>query len=125
MAEGIARRLFGDRATIASAGSMAVGVDPESIVALADIGIDISHHTSKRVDRIDLSPFDIVITLCEDEVCPVVPGKTFERLHWPLRDPAGDRDDVRAAAFRRTRDDIQRRLATFGIERGLISKKRV
>jgi arsenate reductase len=124
MAEGIARRLFGDRAAISSAGSMAAGVDPESVAALADIGIDISHHTSKSVRTIDLSAVDIVITLCEGEVCPTVPGKTFERLHWPLRDPVGDQDDLRAVRFRETRDELQRRLAEFGIERGLIAKKR-
>ncbi len=104
---------------------MAAGVASESIAALADIGIDISHHMSKPVTTIDLSRVDIVITLCEDEVCPAVPGRTLERLHWPLRDPVGEPNAIKPARFRETRDELQRRLAAFGIERGLISKKRI
>jgi arsenate reductase len=123
MAEGLARSLFADRATVTSAGSMPVRVHPEAIAALAEVGIDISQQSSKSVLAIDLTHVDVVITLCADEVCPVVPGAAFERLHWPLADPAGAIRSEAAARFRATRDELQRRLEAFGRERGLIHRE--
>src|SRR5579862_2822392 len=120
MAEGLARHLYGDRATIASAGHLPVQVHPEAIAALADLGLDISGQWSKSVDTIDLRQVTVVITLCADEVCPVVPGAAFERLHWPLADPAAAPAAEMAARFRATRDDLARRLEAFGRERGLL-----
>ena len=51
------------------------------------------------------------ITLCGEEECPVFLGKA-RRLHWGLPDPAGvgGSDADRADAFRRTRDELRRRL---------------
>jgi arsenate reductase len=123
MAEGLARSLFGGRATVMSAGSMPARVHPQAIAALAELGIDISKQSSKSVAAIDLRQVDLVITLCADEVCPVVPGATFERLHWPLADPAGAISREAAARFRATRDELQRRLDAFGRERGLIDRE--
>lgn len=119
MAEGLSRRLFGPRATIQSAGSFPARVHPQAVAALADLGIDISAQSSKSVQSIDLTQVDVVITLCADEVCPVVPGGHFERLHWPLADPAAAPAAEMAARFRETRDEITRRLDAFGRERGL------
>ena len=120
MAEGLSRRLFGARAVVQSAGSFPARVHSEAIAALAELGIDISTQSSKSVQSIDLTQVDLVITLCADEVCPVVPGAHFERLHWPLSDPAAAPAAERAARFRATRDEIARRLETFGRERGLL-----
>jgi arsenate reductase len=119
LAEGLARRLFGDRATIQSAGSSPATVNSHAIAALAEIGIDISSQHSKSVTTIDVSNVDLVITLCADEVCPVVPPRV-EKLHWPLKDPTfAPLADV-DARFRETRDELQRRLTELGRERGLI-----
>src|SRR5688500_16932033 len=87
MAEGLARRMYSGHAEVASAGSAPVSVNPHAIEALRDDGIDISGHQSKSVDAIDAGSFDLIVTLCADEVCPVVPGRVT-RLHWPLPDPA-------------------------------------
>jgi len=122
MAEGLARSLFGGRADVKSAGSMPARVHPRAIAALAEVGIDISQQSSKPVAAIDLTQVDTVITLCADEVCPIVPGATFERLHWPLADPAGAIPTDAAARFRATRDELQRRLEAFGRDRGLIDR---
>jgi arsenate reductase len=118
MAEGLARHAFADRAVVMSAGSRPAGVNPHAIAALSAMGIDISAHRSKAVDDIDLGQVDLVITLCADEVCPVVPGRV-ERLHWPLPDPAGAPEPDRPAAFARVRDEIARRLEDLGRARGL------
>jgi len=123
MAEGLARSLFAGRASVMSAGSMPARVHPQAISALAEVGIDISQQSSKSVAAIDLRQVDLVITLCADEVCPVVPGSTFERLHWPLADPAAAVPAEAAGRFRATRDELRRRLEVFGRERGLIDRE--
>lgn len=110
MAEGLARHLFGPSVRVQSAGSQATRVNPLAIEALAELGIDIRHQTSKSVDEIDPSGVDLIVTMCAEEVCPVFLGGA-RMLHWPLPDPAarGDGPDA-LAAFRRVRDDIARRL---------------
>ncbi len=114
MAEGLARALLPGGIRIASAGSEPGRVDPRAIEVLAEEGIDISHHHSKRVDEISLDDFDYIVTLCAGEVCPVAMGE-FTRHHWPLPDPAADSqgsDDL--ASFRAVRDELRGRiLKTF------------
>ena len=118
MAEGLARALFGAAAEVASAGSVPTRVNPNAIAAMAESGIDISSHTSKSVDDVNAGSMDLIIALCADEVCPVVPGRV-ERLHWPLPDPAGAPPDQALARFRDVRDQIRERLVTFARERHL------
>ena len=116
MAEGLARELFGSNAEVMSAGSQPSRVNPLAIEAMRELGIDIGGHHSKSVDTLDAGSFDLVITLCADEVCPLLPG-TVQRLHWPIPDPAAvdataDRDAA-LQAFRNARDEIQRRLRSL------------
>lgn len=113
MAEGLARSLFGGRANVMSAGSAPSRVNPHAIEAMAEAGIDITGQHSKSLDGIDPDSIDLVVTLCAEEVCPVLPGRV-RRLHWPIADPAsGDPaltpEDVRAR-FRAARDQIRARL---------------
>ena len=114
MAEGIAKNILGDQGLIQSAGSKPSSVNPYSIKALAEIGIDISNQYSKSVADIDPSTVDTVITLCAEEECPVFLGKA-ERLHWPLPDPGkGANSDVeKLQSFREVRDEISRRLKDY------------
>lgn len=112
MAEGLARAMFGDRIVIESAGSQPATVNPHAIAAMAEVGVDITGHRSKSVDEIDIAGLDLVITLCAEEVCPVLPGKV-QRLHWPIPDPASKEPlspAVFAERFRTARDQIQARL---------------
>jgi arsenate reductase len=116
MAEGLARRLFGGRVPVASAGSHPGGVNPYAIAVMAELGIDLTAHTSKSVDTIAPGEIDRVITLCAEEVCPLWLGSA-RRLHWPIPDPAS-RDpsippDEMLARFRRARDALQRRLVAL------------
>jgi len=112
LAEGIARSLAPTGVTVWSAGSQPTRVRPEAIAALAEIGIDISGHRSKPVAEIPAAEVDTVITLCGEEECPVFLGRA-RRLHWGLPDPAGvvGAEADRADAFRKTRDELRRRLA--------------
>ncbi len=111
MAEGLARARFGDAVRVQSAGSDAAGVNPLAVKVLAELGIDISRQTSKTVDTIDPATVDTVVTLCAEEVCPVFLSKA-RRLHWPLPDPTagGGTEDEQLARFRKTRDEIRRRI---------------
>ncbi|MEX2353599.1 MAG: VOC family protein, partial [Gammaproteobacteria bacterium] len=113
MAEGLARHLLGSQAEISSAGSQPTQVNPHAIASMADIGIDISQQQSKSVDTIDPASVDLVVTLCAEEVCPILPGKV-KRLHWPIADPAADNPDLTAAEiktrFDSARDQIRMRI---------------
>lgn len=122
MAEGLARDLFGDRVNVQSAGSHPSRVNPRAIAAMAEIGISILTQTSKSIDAVDIQHADLVITLCADEICPVVPG-SVERLHWPLPDPVAASPDRMVEAFRSVRDDLKRRLEAEGTERGWITRR--
>lgn len=115
MAEGLARRLFGETVRVQSAGSNPTRVHPLAIEVMAEVGIDIAGHTSKSVDTIDPAAVDTVITLCAEEVCPVFLGQA-ERLHWPIPDPAGHEDESHARQlerFRAAREQIRGRLDTL------------
>jgi arsenate reductase len=110
MAEGLLRHDAGDRYEVESAGTKPSRVRPEAIVAMAEIGIDISHHRSKNADEFTGREFDIILTVCDNarETCPVYPGGGV-RLHQNFEDPAAVEGDeaTRLAAFRRARDEIR------------------
>lgn len=114
IAEGLARAAAGDRVEAYSAGSEPSRVNPFALRVLQERGIDASAQSSKSVQLFSAQPFDYVITLCDDEVCPVFPG-AVTRLHWGMPDPSavqGD-DAERLNAFHRTADNISARLETF------------
>ena len=112
MAEGILRAAAGDFLEVCSAGSQPAGyVHPQAIAALAEIGIDLSGHTSKHMNGVLDRDVETVITVCgnADQACPVYPGQV-NRHHWPFDDPAkstGTPEEI-AADFRRVRDEIRR-----------------
>jgi arsenate reductase len=114
MAEGLARHLFGDAARVQSAGSAPSRVHPLAIRALAEEGIDISAQHSKGVDEIDVADLDVAITLCAEEVCPVLPSRA-RRLHWPMPDPAAasGSDEERLQRFRDVRNQIRTQLISL------------
>ena len=118
MAEGLARKRFGGKARIQSAGSMSSRVHPVAIRAMAEIGIDISGQFSKSVHDLDLSKIDLVITLCAEEVCPALPSKV-KHLHWPIADPSGGGWDAESqlAGFRKARDTIAEKLQNLTLEK--------
>ena len=111
MAEGLARHFYGEMFTVQSAGSEPGQLDPLAVQAMADLGIDISHHFSKSVDDIEAGSVDIVITLCKKEVCPVFLVKT-EKLNWPHEDPVNKNlsKAEQLQNFCKVRDQIQKKL---------------
>ena len=116
MAEGFLRALAGDRFEPGSAGTEKTAVNPLAIRAMAEQGVDISAHTSKRYEDVTPPPWDYLITVCDDanERCPFVPG-SVKRIHWSFEDPsraAGDEEE-RLAVFRRVRDQIRATLTAW------------
>ena len=116
MAEGLGRMIFGDRATVQSAGSQPSRVNPYAIEVMKEVGADLTSHASKSADTIDPASVDTVITLCAEEVCPVFLGQA-RRLHWPIPDPASpDRSiprDEMLRRFREARDAIRAKLEVY------------
>jgi len=125
MAEGLLRRAAGDLIEVHSAGSKPAGyVHPKAIAVLAEIGIDISAHTSKSMNEFLDRDIATVITVCgnADQACPIYPGQVH-RHHWGFDDPAhatGSEDEI-LAEFRRVRDQIRLVFEAYaaGIREGL------
>jgi arsenate reductase len=113
MAEGLARTMLGSQVDVLSAGSQPSKVNPYAIGAMAEVGIDISAHHSKSVNDVAAASVDAVVTLCADEVCPVLPGRVT-RLHWPIPDPASSdptlSTDEMQRRFRVAREQIREKL---------------
>ena len=113
IAEGVMRKLAGDKFDVFSAGSHPSLVHPMSIKVMKEIGIDITSHTSDPISKFLSKNINIVVTVCDnaDKVCPVFPGKV-ERIHWSIKDPFrgwnSHPDDL--VNFRKTREDLTARI---------------
>lgn len=81
-------------------------VKPQAIDVMREIGIDISAHRPKGLQAALGPDVTLVIGLCAEEECPVVPGARNE--HWPLRDPAGSPD---LQVYRELRDELRARIS--------------
>lgn len=116
LAEAIVNARLGETWAAVSAGTQPTGyVHPLALQVLAEIGIALEQPRSKHADEFRQTPFDLVITVCDDaaENCPVWlgPGR---RLHLSFPDPAkaqGSPADI-LAAFRQVRDAITERVLT-------------
>ena len=113
MAEGLCRHLRGDVIDCHSCGTETHGLNPLAVRAMAEIGIDISGHTSKRIEALADKHFDVVVTVCghADERCPVFPGDT-RIVHRRFDDPpklaaAAETEEDAMVHYRRVRDEIR------------------
>ena len=114
MAEALIQTMGKGRFLAESAGSQpAPRVNPHAMRVLAEAGIDWSGRTPRAVADLDLSGWDLVITVCNDaqEACPVFPGGTVT-AHWGQPDPAAvtGTDGERLAAFREALATLRRRV---------------
>ena len=93
MAEGWVRHVaheLGADIDVSSAGTEQTQVKPEAVTIMREVGIDLSGHSSKTLDRLpDPWAFDVVVTVCDsaNEACPSYPAKTT-RLHVSFPDPS-------------------------------------
>ena len=116
MAEGMLRAWAGDRFEVASGGTEASHVRPEAVTVMSELGIDISGHESKTIERYMGQPWDWLIPVCEEacEACPYVPGAKAV-LRWSFDDPsaATGADEERIEVFRRIRDEMATQVRDF------------
>jgi arsenate reductase (thioredoxin) len=105
MALGFFTHLAGDRAVAWSGGSSPdTTVNPAAVMAMAELGIDISEEYPKPWTDEIVRAADVVITMGCGDACPVYPGRRYE--DWELDDPAG----LDLGGVRPIRDDIQQRV---------------
>ena len=111
MAEGFARSYHADKLNAYSAGIEKHGMNPLAIKVMAEKNIDITSHSSKTVDELDVE-FDLVITVCghADESCPVFPDQT-KLKHVGFDDPPklakdATTEEEALVHYRRVRDEI-------------------
>jgi arsenate reductase len=110
MAEGLVNTLWGDRFEAFSAGTQPGEVRRGAVLVMAEIGIDISRHRSKKVDEFIQQKFDYIMTVCDNAArgCPFFPGGR-KYVHRGFEDPAacsGSEAEV-LACFRKSRDEIR------------------
>lgn len=103
---------FDKNITVRSAGTEASGkLNAKAVKAMAEIGFDISHHTSDSVDKYLGDEWDYVITVCggANEACPAFLGEVKHRLHIGFDDPshATGTNEFIWSEFVRVRDEIK------------------
>jgi len=107
--------------------AVARAVRPLAIKVMAEIGIDISKHTSKSIEDFRSKDIDVVVTACSPNakvVCPFCSSPIFggrpeiinmtlpgakHYLDHGFSDPSevDGSDEDKIAAFRRTGDDVK------------------
>jgi arsenate reductase len=117
MAEAFLRAYGEDRFEVASAGTRATELHPLAVLAMAEVGIDISRQRSKSVDDVG-EGWDVVVTVC-DANCPI-PPRSGMKLRWQFPDPAaaGGSDQERIVSFRKVRDGIRQRVRSLAARLG-------
>ena len=128
MAEGLLKRLYGEKYEVYRGGSNPTQVNPFAIKVMAEIGIDISQHISKSIEEFQNKDVDLVVSVCQNSakltcsLCssPIVMGKpeivakslprAKHYLHHGFTDPSEveGSDEEKARAFRRIRDEIKK-----------------
>jgi len=105
MAAGLLKLRSAGRINVRSAGSSPEEeINPNAIVALEELGIDMSEAFPKPLTDEVVRAADVVITMGCGDACPIYPGKKYE--DWVLDDPAGQ--DLEAV--RRIRGEIDQRV---------------
>lgn len=108
MGAALLRRRVGGLVHVRSAGTdPAEEIEPNVLHAMGELGIDLSRAYPKPLTDDFVRAADAVITMGCGDACPFYPG-TY-REDWKLDDPAGRTIE----AVRRTRDEIDRRVAVL------------
>jgi len=124
MAEGLLKKVMGQRVYVDSVGAKTMEVDGFAISVMKEIGVDISKHKPKAFDDLHDTSYDLIISLS-----PEAHHKAMEltqTMHcdvefWNTFDPSyveGARE-VRLAAYRRIRDQLMEQVVArfpIGVE---------
>lgn len=126
MAEGLMKKLYGQRAYVQSAGVRNdMEIDGFSVAVCKELGIELARHRSRSFDEMqqwgdDLGQFDLIVALSPASQRMALELTRFHHLqveYWPILDPTGlgEGRDAKLTAYRQTRDQIRdRMIARFG-----------
>ncbi|MBU2529541.1 MAG: arsenate reductase ArsC [Elusimicrobia bacterium] len=114
MAEGWCNYLHKGNSEAFSAGTEPAGeVNKYAVLAMSEVGVDISSHRSKHLDEFKDIEFDLVVTVCDNarERCPLYWGQA-EKIHKSFEDPFilaknSKTDDEALNHYRRIRDELK------------------
>ena len=121
MAEGLMKKLYGQRAYVQSAGvKNDLEIDGFSISVCAEIGVELDRHRSRSFDEMqewgdDLSGFDLVVALSpasQRKALDLTRIYHLEVEYWPILDPTGlgeGRED-KLNSYRQARDQIHAKM---------------
>ena len=120
MAEGLAREFRGDLVDVYSAGIETHGMNPNAVVVMREIGIDmLKGQRSKLFSEVEHVGFDYVISVCghADDNCPVLPVKCI-KVHHGFDDPPklakeAKSEEEALSHYRRVRDEIKAYVLTL------------
>ena len=79
-------------------------VHPEVVVAMKEVGVDLSAASTSKLTPALAQQAQMLITMGCGDQCPVLPG--LKRDDWPLEDPR----DKPLARVREIRDEIRQRV---------------
>ncbi len=111
----------GEFIEVFSAGTEASGkLNDGAVKYMAEVGVDISTHTSDSVEKYLGEEWDYVITVCggANESCPAFSGKVAHRLHFGFDDPSHvvGSPELIESEFCRVRNEIKQRFTQFYAE---------
>ena len=120
MAAALARRRYGERLKVESSGLRASDeVDVMAAVVMQEIGVDIFDHQPRALDEVDPADFALIVALSADawDRVRALAGEGRGVDYWPVFDPTQEEGsrDRRLESYRRTRQDLEVRIAArFG-----------
>ncbi|MCA0271625.1 MAG: low molecular weight phosphatase family protein [Proteobacteria bacterium] len=126
MAEGLMKKLYGQRTYVQSAGvKNDMEIDGFAVAVCKEMGIELARHRSRSFEEMqqwgdDLSGFDLVVALSPASQRQALEFTRFFHLdveYWPVMDPSGigETREAKLTAYRQARDQIRdRMIARFG-----------
>lgn len=121
MAEGLMKKLYGQRAYVQSAGVHSeLEIDGFAIAVSAEIGVELSRHRSRSFDEMvqwgdDLSSFDLIVALSPASQRAALEMTRYAHIdveYWQIMDPTGlgETREAKLDAYRQARDQIAQRM---------------
>ncbi len=115
MAAALLRQIYPGRIFVDSAGLRTAPIDPFAVAVMTEIGIDLSAHQPKRLDELEDTSFDLVISLSPDAQHAAVEltrASACEVEFWPVFAPTAVEGNLEETlnAYRLVRDLLRQRI---------------
>jgi protein-tyrosine phosphatase len=115
MAAALMKHFHGRHIWVESVGVRKTELDPFAIIAMDEMGIDLTAHKPRNFEELEDSSFDLVISLspeAQHHAVEMTRTMACEVLFWPTLDPSaidGNRE-TRLDAYRTVRDQLMQRI---------------